>query len=313
MLLMNFMNCMKKHLRINVKLILLAMLFVVSLVTIIISILRSKKIYHFLTYQKEYYLMENNPSFNVNIYSTNIKDNYLYKDNIKSIILSDELEDNYYEITLNNIVDNKESISYEDKLFKKHTLNLTFPITNGESFQIHNAKLKLNFTSNEVIDIPIGSVILNQNEYDNEINITKLKGTVNIIDNIPVLTGIGITVDANQSIKITSIRSLDDRIEIDLNDTFNLSDSNYPNDIKLSELKENVYGYEPCSLPIELETSKHIFLPFKYQNIVTIKTVGFIIEYEKGINKYYQLISPFQFFNSSIESIEVVTYEANNY
>ena len=59
-LLMNFMNCMKKLL--SIKIIIVSLLMVFAITTIVLALVNRKKVNYYMTYLKEYYLMNDNKS-----------------------------------------------------------------------------------------------------------------------------------------------------------------------------------------------------------------------------------------------------------
>ena len=55
--------------------------------------------------------MNDNKSFSVNLYSTQKNDDYLEKENVERVLLTDKNSENFYEVKLENIVENNEIVS----------------------------------------------------------------------------------------------------------------------------------------------------------------------------------------------------------
>lgn len=310
MLLMSFMNYMKKLL--NIKIIIVSLLMIFAISTIVFALVNRKKVNYYMTYLKEYYLMNENNKFSINLYSTQKNDDYLEKENVERIMLTDKSSENFFEVTLENIVENDEIISYDNKKFSKYRVDLKIPIETEDNMQINDASITIYYTSSESIKFSIGSVIFNPQKGKNDIKITHLKGIVNEVENKMVLTGVGLDVNntIKQDIKILSINALDTRINVK-NYICILNNQDYANEIKIEELENSDVVMYKDDFPIIIKTDEQqkILLLLEYDNPVTIQTLGFVIEYEiMGIN-YKQFVNPFLYFNTTSKKVEMIKYE----
>lgn len=126
--------------------------------------------------------MNDNKSFSVNLYSTQKNDDYLEKENVERVLLTDKNSENFYEVKLENIVENNEIVSYDNKKFSKYRVDLKIPIETKDNMQINDASITIYYTSSENIKLSIGSIIFNPQKGESDIKVTHLKGIVNEID-----------------------------------------------------------------------------------------------------------------------------------
>ena len=309
-LLMNFMNCMKKLL--SIKIIIVSLLMVFAITTIVLALVNRKKVNYYMTYPKEYYLMNDNKSFSVNLYSTQKNDDYLEKENVERVLLTDKNSENFYEVKLENIVENNEIVSYDNKKFSKYRVDLKIPIETKDNMQINDASITIYYTSSENIKLSIGSIIFNPQKGESDIKVTHLKGIVNEIESKMILMGVGMYINntTKQDIKILSINTLDERINVK-NQICLLNNQDYTNEIKIKELENSNIVSSKLNFPIIIkkEEQQKLLLLLEYDKPITIQTLGFIIEYEIMGKNYHQFINPFQYFNTTSKKAEIVRYE----
>lgn len=100
--------------------------------------------------------------------------------------------------------------------------------------QINDASITIYYTSSENIKLSIGSIIFNPQKGESDIKVTHLKGIVNEIESKMILMGVGMDINntTKQDIKILSINTLDERINVK-NQICLLNNQDYTNEIKL--------------------------------------------------------------------------------
>lgn len=256
--------------------------------------------------------MNDNKSFSVNLYSTQKNDDYLEKENDERVLLTDKNSENFYEVKLENIVENNEIVSYDNKKFSKYRVDLKIPIETKDNMQINDASITIYYTSSENIKLSIGSIIFNPQKGESDIKVTHLKGIVNEIESKMILMGVGMDINntTKQDIKILSINTLDERINVK-NQICLLNNQDYTNEIKIKELENSNIVSSKLNFPIIIkkEEQQKLLLLLEYDKPITIQTLGFIIEYEIMGKNYHQFINPFQYFNTTSKKAEIVRYE----
>ena len=206
------MNYMKKTLIIKILVVLSILMVVVITVVVGVSLTRKNNYFYYLTIPESYYLEGDLPTFNVNIYSNHPDDYYLNEQTIEEVRLKSK--DDFYNLRLNQVVQEKKYVVYDEKEFYKYRLNFTLPLKKLESLQINNASLEFDYASSENISLKIGTII-HYNSFDNaHLNINLMKGVVNNFNEQAILSGIGFTISSNADIVIKKITSLDNRINI---------------------------------------------------------------------------------------------------
>lgn len=318
MWLMNTMNYMKKTFKIKFAILITFIIILIISCLIVIMIKRKQTYLAYLTNLETYYLNEENKTFDVDIYSSVQEDYYLNLDTINIINLVDEKTNDSFLLKTNQVIEEKETIEYDNQEFYKYQFSFELPISKVEDeFQIEVAKLSFEYKSGENIVIPIGSMIVYQNIKNKNLEITHLKGIVNQVENTSVLTGIGLTLSSKKNLTINKIELLDKRITIQGKEIIELEDSNYSNAILMQDLLGKEYtinNFEKSFNEIFLHSNqtKHFILPLAYQEIKYINTIALRIHYQIENINYSTIVYPFKFFNSTDKECIITKYEQVN-
>lgn len=313
---MNIMSCMKKQSRIIIGSCFTIFILSISIFAIIQSIKRKDNSYYYLPIMKNYYLINERKNLTIDVYSNHQNDEYLQKVNIERGFIEDMNSKDYYEIRIIDIDEKDNVIRYENTLYYHYLIYIELPIENCQYIQLENAKLVLDFPTQEKREFKIGTIIIDEDENTPFFNIVNLKGVVNTIEGIQVLKGIGLSLNkANDDYtRILSIESLDKRIKVDCKGIYHLIDNEYDNEMDVDEFKKRDFTHCFLEYPFVIEhTTKHYFIELNYDKWMMIPTLGFKLTYERAGFIYKQYIMPFQFFNSSSQTIEQVKYETNSY
>lgn len=303
------MSYMKKQFKFILFIALTIIFLTLAIVAIVVSVKRKDKTYYYLAVEKNHYLLNNDKELMVNLYSSHSEDEYLKKENIRKSYIENSKTNDYYEVSIQKIEQEKKEVFFEKRAYFSYQINVLFPLTNCDHLQIEQANLVLNFETEEKRTFPIGNLIINQIETTESLNITHLKGVVNPIDDVPILKGIGIEFRKNcdEEIKIVSIESLDKRVKVQ-NTLSILNDKKYENELKIEDLKSTLVD-EEMLFPISVLENTPYFIELNYDTPLIITTLGFIVTYERNGLVYKQYIMPFQYFNSAAKSYEKIQYE----
>ena len=161
------MSFMKKLLHTKLYILISLVIIIIMTVVIVFSINRKKEVYHFLTIPESYYLKRNYPTFDISLYSSNENDYYFKEDVISSLNLKSKSLNDSYMLQINQIIEEDEVILHNDLEYYKYRLNVTFPIDLESSYQISDAYIELNYSSDEKLCLDIGNIIFYEEELNN--------------------------------------------------------------------------------------------------------------------------------------------------
>lgn len=310
------MNYVKKLFKEKLDYIILILFLLSVSITLLILYTRNSEKLIFLTVQDNYSVITNEDNLlEFNVKCSRQDTMYLQKEMIDTTYLLDYTTEDNYLIEVKDIV-YLGRYSYEGDSYFDYRFQLMLPFRSDQEIELNNFYLVINYLNNETLNLKMGSLsVLSTDEGDREIVIKNLKGIVNEYDNKQYLVGIIFNfASINNFIEIININPISTIIENDLENIKLLESVEINSTMSISELLE--YDYNPFSknnkttISLDLDKEKAILVPLKYNKKVQIKTLGFIIEYLNNGEYQYQLVYPFQFFNTSIESlVEKVEYD----
>ena len=311
------MNFMKKLLNIKIYIIVSALVIIISGLMIFFSITRKKEVYKFLSILESYYLEEDYPTLNIDLYSNHIKDYYLNKETISNLSLKSRTSSDSYVLELKQLVEEKDVLDYNNTNYYKYRLNVSFPIELESEYQIKDAYIEINYFSNETIKLDIGSIIFYKKTIDTKLSIPCMKPVVNIINDKQMMTGLGLTLYSEDNLIINEIKSLDSRLFIKGNQITTIENNEYDNNVNIESLINQTYNpvditNDKYNLILEKGINKHYIFPIGYEKIESINTIGFLIFYEIDGIQYQQLIYPFKYFSGLINVKEEIYVSNSN-
>jgi hypothetical protein len=280
-------------------------------VVIVLSINRKKEVYHFLTIPESYYLKRNYPTFDVSLYSSNENDYYFKEDVISSLNLKSKSLNDSYMLQINQIIEEDEVILHNDLEYYKYRLNVTFPIDLESSYQISDAYIELNYSSDEKLCLDIGNIIFYEEELNNKISIRYMKPIVNFINDFQIITGIGLTISCDKDVVIKEIIPLDKRVFVKNSQITYTDKSDYSNQTNIETLINDDYeptlvDNEKLSIEMEKNVVNHYVVPLGYTRLESINVLGFKIKYIVDGIEEEQLIYPFKYFSGIVSFKEEV-------
>ena len=214
-------------------------------------------------------------------------------------------------ITLSKIIEEDEVILHNDLEYYKYRLNVTFPIDLESSYQISDAYIELNYSSDEKLCLDIGNIIFYEEELNNKISIKYMKPIVNFINDLQIITGIGLTISCDKDVVIKDIIPLDRRVFVKNSQITYTDKSDYSNQTNIETLIND--DYEPTlvdneKLLIEMEKNvvNHYVIPLGYTTLESINVLGFKIKYIVDGIEEEQLIYPFKYFSGIVSFKEEV-------
>ena len=105
---------MKKKFKIILPFVITSILGLAIIAFIVFSFVRKKDYNYYLVSEENYYLDANNPTFNIGIYSNHQHDYYLNSKTINNVKIKNELNDEFYTVKLNQIVEEDSIKVYQE-------------------------------------------------------------------------------------------------------------------------------------------------------------------------------------------------------
>lgn len=288
----------------------------VTIFIVILALTNNTKM-SFYSVKKHYsVLTEEYPDLELIVYSNTDQNEYLNLEKIRKCSLYNEID--YYDVTLSSIelLNSKKTI--DENEYYQYKLNIKLNFVIEKMLLINNAKLEINYSSNEKMIINVGNICFDKPLKDNYLSIDKVQGICNDLGNLESLTAVKISVSNNldKTIVIKSIKTISSSIKVN-NDYILVKDydTSIDHNTHTSQLlgtNYNLYVESKNSFePIELtkNTEKDIIVPLTYKEKEFVDHMGFVIELEIENEKYYQIINPYTLFSSSNVSYALYEYE----
>ncbi|MCK9537030.1 MAG: hypothetical protein M0R05_05580 [Bacilli bacterium] len=204
------------------------------------------------------------------------------------------------------------------------TFKIDFYPATQFSFEIDSALLTINYRSDAMIQINIGSFSYYKftSFVTAFLSVGKLKGLVNEIDGCKTLAAveIGLSNNTECDLIITEIIPLDLNVAFSSSDRILSIDLNYRFDDEIELLLGYPYQFTPPGSSVftyRLAAGEKVnfLIPLKYYRLLALNKLGFIIEYTVGGNAYQLIYDDFTFFNTrelshkTLEALVLYTYE----
>lgn len=298
------MNYLKR----NYKQLILIICIILTLAASLFILLKpSKKSITLLTYDAEYFLIDNDyPSMEVLVYSSVYDTPFLDIDSVQDTYLLDVKTNDSYMLKLDSISFNGKS-RYNESVYYGYLISFVVPFLTEDLISISDAYLKIEYINSESISFNIGSVYMIQDNENDELFYTTNKGyTINAYDNI-LLGCVNIHLKKNNEchddINIVNIDAISTKCYVDkakllsTNDDISLEGYNI---IRDSTTPNNSY-------PLELTGDEYLSLYLKYDEIYETSSLGFVIYYEVNNIIKKKIVYPFKYYKTS-KPKEVIEY-----
>jgi hypothetical protein len=222
-----------------------------------------------------------------------------------SAYICDEKKENTLPLQLMEINKTGGEINFKDEIYFSYEFRfeLNFPVENDFEFLLTEAYLNLEYRYGEIM-VHIGSFSFYKipSFGSEDLYISRLQGIVNELSETKTLVGVVMSFRSkvNSEIIIKDILPLDINLHPSLNDILYLDDRT----IKSSEPIDDLLGtYDPLiidSRKAEIKINQEevrFLLPLKYQEILPVNRVGFLVEYEIGGEERKFYYNEFTFFS----------------
>ena len=275
---MNIMTIMKKQL---IKIVIITVVIIGTILAIIIMNIHNSKQVRFINYPNNYSIC-NTKDLEVIIYSNVDKLECLKKNNISNILLED-IENNVYQLLINDIsISEKEYI--EDDFYYPYHLKLSMTFLSDSIINMKDVKLIINTKISDIMSFNIGNISVVNSDFDKLLDTKSITSKTKKIDEYYTLDKIIIEL-CNKQYSIVSLNNI--------------------------ILVSNVVKTNNINLKLDVGENYCLEILLDYLEESFIDHVGIILEWEVNGNIYKQLISPYRLFKTSSKHTKSIiqTYE----
>lgn len=295
MLKQNIMNFLKKN---YTKIILFTAVlsFLISLTVIIIK--RNNREIVIVNYLQNYIINDKYYEIGLNVYSSEKAIEFFDESLITSTSLTDSNQlTNFCHLKLTSITCDKKS----EKEYN-YKIKFDFPILGNSVAYFENVELNIE-VSDKTLSIPLGNIIFVPAITNNILNITRIKGIVNKVNNMELLAAVVVDFGKDSDIRITNIDVLMPYMSVSTRNIKEVSYDNILNDTEISQIipNYNIFNSETKQISIKLNKEENSYLvPFTYHKQFFTNQAAVIVEFEYQGSLYKEIIPPYCYFNSSI-------------
>lgn len=289
-------------------LFLILSILIVVLVLVLLQIRNNKKVVFLLSQENYSYVKDESTPLILNVGCSRDDTMHFEKKLISKCIFSDYDTNNYFLVELIKIEKLKENQTYENNKYHQYQLSFKLPFSSNEIIKMNNFYLNLEYTNDEKLSLPMGTIAIASNNYNgNDIIISSMEGVVNENNDHQMLVGITLKPKMiEKDIIINKIKTISAITNLNLGEIKEIT-SEIENDQPLNDLlgKEyDLYNNKLINkLSLEIQSDKKYLIPLIYSKMDSITTLAFIIEYEKNGEIFEQVIYPFKFYSSSNDTL----------
>lgn len=228
---------------------------------------------------------------------------YFNKKLVKNCTFIDYENYDSFLVELVDISKQNKNLNHENESYYSYRLLFKFPFSSSDIIVLNNFYLNIEYTNDEKIVLPMGSLAIASNNYSGtDIIISSMQGIVNKSNENNTLVGVVLrTASLEKNIQIIGIKAISSIVEINLNEVEKINDKTIVNNEPIEKIlgKEyDIYNYiTSTTLNSPIEMNLQYILPLMYKKSQVVTTVGFIIKYLKNDVEFEQIIYPFKFFN----------------
>lgn len=292
------MITMKK--RFNI--IIISIIIVLIICIIVVLNFNRKNNLKVIVFPKHYSMLyDEYPELEVSLYVSNDNTKYLDQSFIQDSIVYNK-EDTYKVTVLEHNENAKTKIN--NKIYYEKKLKIKFNLNSSNEIHIKNANLKLEFSTNEMLNVVLGNISFYKNQFSEYINVHKVQGIVNDFGLYDSLAAVVLSISCDESCKITNITPMSSTVGI--NNKYVLTEvlTEYEHNINLKTIlgqefdsfKQTTESFKTINL--NKNTKKDIMIPLYYIENEYVDSIGFLIEFYINEQKYVQIINPYKLYQS---------------
>lgn len=309
------MNYVKKLSKNKWEYLLLILLLISVFVTLMIFQIRNSKKLIFLTSLKNYSLVLDEEDFNVNIKCSRNDTMYFNQKMIKNAYFYDQKTKDTYLVKVKDINLEKDYYQYQYDQYYDYDLTISIPFTSNEVIKFKNFFLVLEYLNDEKLNFKMGTLaLLTKPSSQNEIIINSLKGIVNVANQKETVVGIILKMSSlHDEIILNKVEIISSVVNANMNEIKELK--NCPDQTEeISKILQKEYDIfkrvNDTTTEILINNEKTLVVPFSYDFVSQVKTLGFILHYQINSESFEQIIYPFKFFETTnFSQIEKMSYD----
>ena len=306
------MTIMKKKYKIIIALAATAFVLIATCI-IIVSIKRSEKI-AFIMMEKHYSLLyEEKPELDLSLYASKQDNYYLDSAHIDKVFLYND-SDSYLTKVL-SLTSENDTITFKDKDYYKNTLSLKLDIETNNPINISNAKVKIIYQNDYLLDLNVGNIAFQKASNNDDIQIQKVQSIVTTLDQGTTLAAVLLKLKVNDNVSIVNTNLISSSLRVN-NDYCLVKEGNYEveNNVDLKVLFGDSYaitnqptkGFQQVTLNNE---EKVIIIPLSYQNIEFVDNCGIVISYTLDGLEKTMIVNPYVLFRTMDNNSFIYEYK----
>lgn len=248
-------------------------------------------------------LYVNEPEIEISLYSNHQNSKYLKTDKVEAAQLYNE--NDLFNVRITEIRDTGNSITYQNTPFYEHKLLIKLDVTSDQLINMNNTNLRIEFNTNEKIEVKVGNISFFKQTNENNINIQKVQGIVNDFGIYQSLSAVKLRISSSNDCKITNIFLVSPSLTINYSkllfaDEIECEHNTPAKDIFGNDF-DNFINNKGSFTEINLfkNIEKDVIIPLHYSEKELVDSIGIIIEYLINGVSYRQTINPYRLFNTT--------------
>lgn len=300
MLLRSIMITMKKK-YCNILIITIIVLLLTMFVVLVCTRTNNLSI---LVLEKHYSLLyDTMPKIDISLYSNQPESKYLKSSKIENVKIYNDTD--LYSVKIDEIVSTNNSITYQNNIYYENKLTLTLDVVSEQAISISNAKLLIEYDSDEFFDVEIGNIAFSKENINNSLNIHKVQGIVNDFGLYQSLSAIHLKVSSEYDLIINNISLISPTVNVNYDYLLLGDELYYDHTTPAKEIFGSSFNSFICEnnsfskIHLTKNIQKDVIIPLHYSEKELLDSVGLLIEYTINGIEYIYTVNPYKLFNTN--------------
>ena len=257
-----------------------------------------------LVLEKHYSLLYDTvPKIDISLYSNYSESKYLKSNKIENVKIYNDTD--LYTVKLDKIISTDNSITYHNNIYYENKLTLTLDVISEQAISIKNAKLLIEYDSDEFFDVGIGNIAFFKENVNDSLNIHKVQGIVNDFGLYQSLSAIHLKISSEYDFIINNISLISPTVNVNCNYLLYGDDLYYDHTTPVKEIFGNSFNSFICdnnsfsTIHFNKNIQKDVIIPLHYSEKELLDSVGLLIEYTINGVEYIYTINPYKLFNTN--------------
>lgn len=254
--------------------------------------------------EKHYSLLyEDVPKIEISLYSNHKDSKYMKKSKIENIKIYNDTD--LISAKINEIASTSNVIYHQNVSYYENKFTLTLDVISDQTISIQNAKMMIEYDTNEVLDLKLGNIGFLKENTGTSLNIHKVQGIVNDFGMYQSLSAIHVKISSDHDCVIKNISLVSPTVKINYKYLIFGEQLSYDH----TTLAKDIFGNSYNSFiddnsafskqQLQKNIQKDVIIPLHYQKKELLDSIGIVIEYTVNDIKYIHTINPYKLFNTN--------------